>query len=142
MNSVYQHMQKKFNQTTWIAILLLVISLIINAVLSMNLLDQNKPKSIIGTYCTGTGQNKNDKYIVFQQDGSYTSYMQFQLIEEGNYEITDNNSYLLQPSENSEGKHVIYNEQNFVYYIDSQSNITIYDKISSTPTFINIKKDK
>lgn len=133
--------EKKLNKKITILTSLLVVSSLLNIVL-LCILFQPNSNSIIGTYCTGTGRNEHDNYIVFQSDGLYTIYTQFNIIEKGTYTIEDTNIYLLQSKDNGEKKYVIWNGANLIYCFGIEGTIITYDKVDSTPMYINLPQNE
>ena len=123
--------------------LLLALSLTFNAVFfgQMQRLKNPEDESVVGTFLAGREWDvENSSYIVFQQDGSYVRYKQFEVLEEGDY-LDEGQGFFalaLAPGESGQGGRVVYNGSDEVVLVDAEGGAELFVRISETPTFINV----
>lgn len=126
----------------WILPVFLVVSLCLNIGLLVFAFYQKPqpPNSIIGTYCSGAEVSPNSNYLVFETDGSYTLYKQFELLEEGGYVAEATNVYALTAQDGAAHSVVYEDGSDTLYYNGFDNSIEVFSKISQTPTFINLQE--
>lgn len=93
----------------------------------------------IGTYSTSIGIESSDTtYIVFTSDGKYTLYKQFAIIASGEYiaESYEKITYIVCLEDDTPEIHFIFID-GMIYQIEDRTLVR-FDRISSTPTYINI----
>lgn len=123
-------MKKK---TAGIVIIILIGSILINIVLFCKPYI-NKEVTATGTYMYGQ-QVADPSYIVLTEDGNYYNYKQFEMLDEDQYSIDESGIVTLQDSE----QETIICVEDKLYYIESD-NTLVYEKVSDSPTFINVNE--
>ena len=120
---------------------LLVISFIF---IALALIQNIRPKSVIGTFCTGEGLSQEDVYISFFNDNTFLIYRQLEtgLSGEFNSEEFENLTALTFQLEDGRQLWATYDKQNslifvgkFIYEISCPLE---FKRISSTPLNINV----
>lgn len=122
--------------------LLLALSLTFNVVFfgQMQRLKNPRDKSVVGTFLMGNELDvDNSAYMVFQQDGKYVLYKQFEVLEKGSYSDEGQGFYALTPAGSGQGGRVVYNGSDEAVLVDSGGGTELFVRISDIPTFINVK---
>lgn len=124
--------------TTLLIIAIIIIALLISALVYF----YPKTKSIVGTYCTGSGLSEDDIYFAFLGDNTYVQYKQFSPMDSGEYTLTAMDGFFVVSITSEDGSEQI------LYYSGSKSLIVPddsitdgfleYTRISDTPTLINL----
>lgn len=127
-------MKNKVITITFIA--LFIISLVGNTV---QLYKNKKNNNIIGTYSTNDESAPVDQeYFVFTESGEYYRYVQFKMLEQGNFDTDQANIYRLHNTDDSNITKIVH-INNLLYYF-STDDVVIYSKISNEPTFLNLNQ--
>lgn len=122
--------------------LLLALSLTFNAVFfgQMRRLKNPEDEAVVGTFLAGREWDaENSSYIVFQQDGSYVRYKQFEVLETGGYSDEGAGLYALTPAGSGQGGRVVYNGSDEVVLVDSGGDTELFVRISDIPSFSNVR---
>lgn len=144
--------QLSSNTVSYISKNILTIILVIALLLTLVLLYKTKSdlnkyvlnKDIDGTFIWATDNNKvhmpskDTEYFTFMK-GKFYRYKQFKLIEEGTYNKSDDNVYILM-GENI-NSHIVYTNDSFYFYDTKENEIYSFIRMSDVPTFINLKID-
>lgn len=120
-------------RTAGIVIVILIGSILINIVLFCKPYI-NKAVITTGTYMYGQ-QIADPSYIVLTEDGNYYNYKQFEMLDEDRYSIDESGIVTLQDSEQK----IIICVEDKLYCIES-GNTFVYEKVSDSPTFINVNE--
>lgn len=133
-------MREKRSGKISIIITVLVISLAANIILSICLANGKSEKPIRGTYCTGNGPTDTNQYIVFEQNGVYGMYRQFESLEKGSYEPEGRDMiYLLSPSGDMHSECIVYDGADTIYiYNLSENQLEVYERISEEAVYVNV----
>lgn len=84
--------------------------------------------SIVGSYKTSDFEGI---YYVFEEDGNYCKYKQYEIIEQGMYDTDDSSKIRL-----DSGNVLELDQKTLHENVDGQD--VVYEKFSDTPTFINV----
>ena len=120
---------------------LLVISFIF---IALALIQNIRPKSVIGTFCTGEGLSQEDVYISFFNDNTFLIYRQLEtgLSGEFNSEEFENLTALTFQLEDGRQLWATYDKQNSLIFVGKFINEIScpleFKRISSTPLNINV----
>lgn len=123
---------------------LLVISFIF---IALALIQNIRPKSVIGTFCTGEGLSQEDVYISFFNDNTFLIYRQLEtgLSGEFNSEEFENLTALTFQLEDGRQLLATYDKQNSLVFVGKFINDIScpleFKRISSTPININVLGD-
>lgn len=120
---------------------ILALSLCANVVLITLITLEESPKQFVGTYCTGDEKNPTTLYIVFERDGKYVVYKQFEYIETGNYykDGSSNGVYILTMTDSEAKRFVAFNGSDQIYYFNPDNGITVFSRISEIAVYINLQ---
>lgn len=139
------HMKKRLvsilrNRAPLIVSAILALSLCANVVLITLIALGDSPKQVVGTYCTGDEKDPATRYIVFERDGKYVVYKQFEHIETGSYseDGSGNGVYMLTNTDADAKRFVVFNGSDQIYFFDPVSGITTFSRISETAAYINL----
>lgn len=130
----------KKNSIVLVLVIVLTVSLLANGIL-LGIIFDTSEKSIVGTYCTNGGKVPDGKYIVFEPNGDYVIYKQFELIEKGRYTAAENHIYTLKQAESGgEPCNAVFNNSDVIYF-SSDNKVETLSKISDVPTYINLQDE-
>ncbi len=96
-------------------------------------------QNIVGTYCTGNGMVETDEYLVFERNGAYSRYRQFQMLERGGYTARGESVYILTSADGTNTIQILYKDK--AVYQFEELRITIFKQLSDTPTYINVNEN-
>lgn len=115
---------------------LLALSLIGNLIWLCISIAPKEEKSIVGSYCDedpgSYAAADHGEYLVFTQDGTYTRYRQFEVLERGTYRWEKPVFYLEESAGYFDGK-------NTVILFNGQET-TAYSRFSDVPNYINVSR--
>lgn len=120
---------------------LLVISLIF---ISMVLIQSVRPKSVIGTYCTGDGLSREDVYVSLLSDNTFLIYRQLETGLPGKFDSAEFENFTVLTFQLEEGRQLsaVYDKQNSLVFVGEFINDIScpieFKRISSTPISINV----
>ena len=122
---------KKATKFNWL-LAVLVLSLTANFVFAVLTLAPIPEKQITGTYSILNPMTPTDAnvYLAIAQDGTYTLYRQYELLEEGGFHL-DNNSLYLKSG-------VGYYDKQDTIVLLSDGEINVFTRFSDIPTLINV----
>jgi hypothetical protein len=130
---------RKKKLTVIILAVLLCASLTLNVVQYCFLVADSR-QHIVGTYMTGV-QNEfpsaDDEYIIFLSDDAYMRYRQFQIFEEGTYQVDADNIVELVSQDRKNTTHAVWKGEQ-LYYFESDNGRYLFEKISDVPAAINV----
>jgi hypothetical protein len=95
-------------------------------------------QSIVGTYETGVNNefpSEDDETIIFVDDGSYMRYKQFQIFEEGTYQVGADNIVELVSQDKT--THAVWQGKK-LFYFESDNGSYLFEKVSNTPMKTNV----
>lgn len=93
---------------------------------------------ITGTYITADNQLEDAEYLVLKSDGTYLHYKQYKVLQEGTYETDEYIKYRCKLYNNESCFGQILADADGIYLIDEKEDHLRFEKISETPTYINI----
>ena len=93
---------------------------------------------ITGTYITADNQLENAEYLVLKSDGTYLHYRQYKVLHEGTYETDEYIQYRYKLYNNESCFGQILTDADGIYLINEKEDHLRFEKISETPTYINI----
>lgn len=123
---------------------LLVISLIF---ISMVLIQSVRPKSVIGTYCTGDGLSREDVYVSLLSDNTFLIYRQLETGLSGKFDSEEFENLTTLTFQLEDGRQLLatYDKQNSLVFVGKFINDIScpleFKRISSTPININVLGD-
>lgn len=88
-----------------------------------------------GTFCAGEQVSPDSRYLTLQSDGSYLLYRQFARLEEGSWEVAQEEDSLLITLQAADGtvKQAVL-ARSEILRLDEEE----FRRISDTPTYINV----
>ena len=127
-----------------IILTLLIVSIGVNIFAARAYLVKTHKVDITGTYCTNTepgGTEKND-YVVLRMDGkTYDRYQQLGKVASGTYKLFEDGIYSFRGEGKKKGEgYLVLREKNL--YVLQDDRIVKYEKISDTPSYINVKDNE
>jgi hypothetical protein len=115
----------------------LVVLACLNVLLAGVLLYEKCQFEIQGTYICENENPEESLYLVFEKNGTFQLYKQFQPITEGTYSHIRDAVYQVDGN-NHETNYAVYDGKNTVYcFLLKQGQI--YQRISKVPVYINLK---
>ena len=118
----------------WVLVVVLLISLLVN-VIQFERLNSEDVLHLVGSYSTNASA-ADSTYLVFDKNGNYCKYTQNGgLIEEGIYQESGSNQYLLKGNTGSSGS-ILLTEDGVYYYVSGEVSPLYFPRFSDTPTFI------
>ncbi len=122
-------------------ICLLIISFIF---VSMALIQNPRPKSAIGTYCTGEGLSREDVYISIFSDNTFLIYRQLETGLPGEFDSEEFENLTMFNFQLEDGGQLLatYDKQDSLIFVGKFINDIPcpleFKRISSTPISINV----
>lgn len=120
--------------------LIVLILLIAVAATGLVFCTYHPPQQITGTYCSGEQVSGEDIYLALEQDGSYTLYRQFELLQSGSYhreqELEKMQLFSLRSAE-SAATWLLWDGGEQLLLLSADTALPLH-KISDTPSYINL----
>jgi hypothetical protein len=133
---------RKKKLTVIVLAVLLCASLTLNVV-QYCFLTADSHQRIVGTYMTGAQSefpSADDEYLIFLSDDTYMRYRQFQIFEEGTYQVDADRVVELVSQDRKNTTHAVWKGEQ-LYYFESDNGRYLFEKISDMPTMINVNKE-
>lgn len=129
-----------------VLIVLLVVVLAISLAGNIVLMGPNtlpRTASIVGTYLSNDNPWEWEiaEYLVFEREGAYTRYRQFEILEEGTYEEAAAGVYSLHPDGSAAVTAQAVFTDDVVYAFDTEGMVIPFPRMSDIPTFINLEPE-
>ena len=116
------------------ALLIMVLALALLLMLGFSL----RPVELdpVGTFCAGEQVSPDSRYLTLQSDGSYLLYRQFERLEEGSWEVAQEEDSLLITLQAADGtvKQAVLARSEILRLGEEE-----FHRISDTPTYVNVK---
>ena len=129
-------------QRHWISICLTILLVLSFALILKqgNELRMADAPQIVGTYQFSSLNPAEGEYLVFDQNGRYHHYYQFEMLEQGTYAVGEANVYNLFSDTGNPSAIVCVVDR--VYSLSKKDNaLHPFEKISDIPSFINVTVD-
>lgn len=128
------------------ALLGATLILFVAVVVLLGMLFAPRSGDLYGTYCTGTQVTGEDLYIVLQKDHSYWLYKQFELLEDGTYEVArtvaDLNVLSLTAQGISAESTAVCNGSHVILLVGGTDDAIVFEKMSDIPAFISLQQER
>jgi len=118
-------------------ILLLAFLLLCSIVVNLIQMREPSPLPIVGTFLHAD-QGFAGLYLVFEHDGSFAKYRQFEVPERGTYIPAGAGIYTLQSRAGDFITQVLYRGEH-IYMLTPDGKIMVFLRIDTVPTFINVR---
>ena len=97
-------------------------------------------RTIIGTFLEGSDQDfyrEGNIHLVFDYRGTYTLYLQNEVLENGFFTQMSGAIYMLQSEDNEITRHVIY-DRGRLHLVTYDELIVEFFRVSNVPLYINV----
>jgi len=118
-------------------ILLLAVLLLCSVVINLIQMQEPSGVPVVGTFLHAD-QGPIGLYLVFERDGSFAQYRQFEVPERGTYISVGDGIYTLQSRTGDVITQVLYRGEH-IYMFTPDGEIMVFFRFSEIPTFINIR---
>jgi hypothetical protein len=99
---------------------------------------EDSRQNIVGTYATGAENefpSEDDEYIIFDNEGTYMRYRQFEIFDKGTYKKSNENVVTLV---SQDATTYAFWQGKQLFYTGSNNGSFIFKKIDDMPVKINV----
>ncbi len=93
-----------------------------------------------GTYATSPGAPGGGEYLVFDSDGQFWHYRQFEMLDRGTYAAADREKQIYELNgEAGRDYSVVCTAEGVYFFRPDENQVGYFEKMSDVPTFINVE---
>lgn len=116
--------------------LVVLLAVILFQAHTISSLRRPEQSGVVGTYTTFNGPGGGGEYIVLEQDGICASYTQFGAVARGTYQEGENIISMRFPDRTVDA---VYADGQLYLFSPEGSSVFRLEKVSDTPTYINVE---